>query len=115
MDSGYSDKVSWNIAQGFVIDLANTLALANKLYFRGEIKKWFFCLKSLKLRIIQSLKPDERKEFSNKEDKIRSISPLRDYDKLIKAIEDYNEYLMDKLNKYGYLMKPEMDSTKMFG
>ena len=114
MDSGYSDKVSWNIAQGFVIDLANTLALANKLYFRGEIKKWFFCLKSVKLRVIQSFNQDERKLLKEREEAIERISPLSNYKELIVAIEGYNELLMDKLNRYGYLIKPEMDSTKMF-
>ena len=112
MSSEFSDKVSWNISQGLLIDISNTLAHANNYYLRGNTSKWFYYLKAVKMRVIQSLKPDERKEFSSKESKITNSNPLKDNVSLL--IEEYNELLMDKLNKYGYLIRPELDSTKMF-
>jgi hypothetical protein len=97
----------------------------------GDIRKAFNTLRAVKQSVIQSLNKPERKELEVIEEKFArySIALYKTYSnswneelnkaysvskKLsIKVYSEYNDCLMDILDKYGYLIGEQSDSSKM--
>lgn len=117
MAEDVSAEVSWNASYGLIAQISNLLDLGNKRYLAGKPKEEFFILKAIKKRVIQSLKPEERKDLSDKEEEITSIldsTNLEEKKKIHKLVEEYNEKLMDYLDYYGYLIQKKTDMGRMF-
>lgn len=117
MAEDITKEVSWNASQGIIFQISNLLDTATKRYLEGKNKEWFFRLKAIKMRIIQSLESGERKELKEKEgeiEKLFSSNKIIDKVKITSAIERYNELLMDFLDEYGYLIQKKTDMGRMF-
>lgn len=133
------DKVSWNMADALMREIGEHLGQANKLLvnaYPDNIVRAFRELLAVKRRIIQSLKPEERKTFLRKEKAIRLIiGAYRYYTRLNKDLEtrtpknaklshkyigmlvnhldQYNETLMDLLEDRGYLIAKQKDTKSV--
>jgi len=117
-----NERVSWNLAEALIIQLGNLLAQSNSNYLNGRIDKAFFCLKVIRQRIIQSLKPDERKQIIELEKEFvgngfSKVNQIKEYQnqkqKQMVVYEKYNTLIMDFLEKYGYLIKKQEDDTRI--
>lgn len=118
-------EVSWNLSQAVIYELQNLLTQATNNYIRGDPIKSYFCLKAVKMRVIASFKPEERKSLRKLEiDIAEQITQIRkEEDSLRKQellnifsahYEFYNEKLIDLLDKYGYLISKKQETSRMF-
>lgn len=126
-----SQKVSWNASQGLIMEISNRRSMANTYFIKGDIKRAFVTLISIKQSVVQSFKETERQELYTIEKKFNSISGALSssfsgsFDsKLNKTFlmaknvasrfySEYNNKLMDLLDSYGYLIGSMSDSSKM--
>jgi hypothetical protein len=124
-------KVSWNASQGLISEISNRRSYANTFFINGDMKKALKTLISIKDSVIQSLSPDERNFLSQMELKFNKVSffltrsssysfnkKTREGYLFAKELattiySQYNEKLMDSLNKYGYLIGEQSDSSRM--
>ena len=124
-------KVSWNAAEGIIMEISNRRVMANTFYIQGNINKAFNTLISIKQTVIQSFLPEERKKLKEMEDRFHKISgilnhssansfnpKIREANKLGRAIAntiypEFNDYLMDLLQKRGYLVGEMSDASRM--
>ena len=124
-------KVSWNAAEGIIMEISNRRSMANTHFISGNIGKAFNTLISIKQSVIQSFNKEERLRLTAIEEKFRQVSGLlsfncansfnpkvRDGAKLARTIANkiyptYNDLLMDLLDKYGYLVGQKSDASKM--
>ena len=124
-------KVSWNASQGLIMELSNRRSYANSFYVNGKIRQAFNTLVAIKQSVIQSFDPDEReslRKIENKFDKVANYlyaSCSNSFNKelriafslsksmAIKIYSEYNDCLMDLLEKYGYLISEQTDSSRM--
>lgn len=107
------EQVAWNLSSSLIMEIANLLQRSSNNYLTGNITKAFWSLKAIKLRIIQSLNLDERKEFKKLEEKMINARSEQSDSNISLHFEEYNELLMDKLEKYGYTISKKEDMTKM--
>lgn len=131
MDVISTDKVSWNAAQGIILEISNRRQQANTFFIQSNIGKAFTTLISIKQSVIQSFNKEERKQLEEIEDRFWQVSGLltgsaavalnketRDVAQLARRIAyklypEYNDLLMDLLNKYGYLVGQKSDASRM--
>jgi len=128
-------KVAWNLSEGLIRQIDLLLQASSVNYVGGKFATFFENLKAVRMKIIQSLTPGERQQFKTLETETYSyldvLASLRDpragfenpakirawyiesKPKLILALDKYNDLLMDTLDKYGYLIPPKEDKTKM--
>jgi flagellin-specific chaperone FliS len=124
-------KVAWNASQGIISEISNRRATANTFFINGNIKKAFNTLISMKQSVIQSFKPEEREELKKIETNFHRIynalsstlsQSFNSKDKEIfnsanvisnRLYSNYNELLMDLLNKRGYLVGEQSDASRM--
>jgi len=124
-------KVAWNTSSGLVCELANKRSNANNLFISGNIKRAMNTLIALKQSTIQSFTKEEREALSKIEKRFNRVSMylsasisasfnpnLREAFMLAtqharNIYSEYNETLMDILNKYGYLIDEKSDGTRM--
>lgn len=123
-------KVNFNMAQGLSMELLNLRQKANYNLIKGNLKTLFNCLKAIKCSVIASISKSEREilrgleidivtqleimnmnsggfAISSKYETARTKASLK--------IEDYNEMLMDILQKRGFLMGEKSDASKLAG
>lgn len=128
-----TEQVGWNLSEALILEIANHLQAASRNFIQHNLHQTFFCLQTVKMRIIHNLKSDkgnnERKEFTDLEKKIfpramadkseelrmSSIAWGRNRFELAVLITKYNELIMDKLEKYGYTIQKKVDRTKLIG
>ena len=122
-----TEKVAWNLSISLLQEIGNLLKQSSSMVVNRKPAKSFECLLGVRLRVIQSLKDDERTELFNMEKKIKQyiiltreeIEDTRPdvYNKALRLLYDeldkYNTLLMDLLNKYGYLLQKKEDITRM--
>lgn len=122
------EQVSWNLSQALLAEIAGLLLKASNYYVSGNYWQSFDCLKAAKLRFIQSLKQNERDMFVEQEKIIINLLKFhhpqlansnpnlwcRLRGVISSEVDRYNIMLMDTLNKYGYLIKAQEDSKRMF-
>lgn len=120
---------AFNLSQGLMMDLQLLLNKAVQDFIRGDIKGFYYNLKGIKLMFSFSFSKEERNELKQLEQKIsvelqklsvdnvgfqridnRQIIAKRN---ALKAIEDYNEKILDLLDKYDLLLKRKEDRTKI--
>jgi len=124
-------KVSWNASQGLIMELSNRRSYSNTFFVNGDIRKAFNTLVAIKQSVIQSFNEKERAKLTAIEEKFNRFSAYlystsaNSWDKKIrdafllskkiscKVYSEYNEVLMDFLEKYGYLIGEQTDSSKM--
>ena len=124
-------KVSWNASQGLIMELSNRRSYSNTFFVNGEIRKAFNTLVAIKQSVIQSFNAKERISLSDIEEKFDRVSAYlyntsaNSWDKKIrdafllskkiscKIYSKYNETLMDLLERYGYLIGEQTDSSRM--
>jgi len=124
-------KVSWNASQGLIMELSNRRSYSNTFFVNGDIRKAFNTLVSIKQSVIQSFSDKERRVLQKIEDRFSKVSvylyssSANSWDKKIrdayllssrlsnKIYAEYNEVLMDLLEKYGYLIGEQTDSSRM--
>lgn len=102
-------KVAWNLSSNLIMEIGSLLQKATVRYLRGDIEGWFFCLKAIKMRIIQHLDKDEREDLKEKESSM--AEQKNNSQELGKLTEQYNTKIMDLLNRYGYLIGEKEDTT----
>ena len=110
MEAGETQQVSWNLSQSIIMEIGNLLQRANTYYLSGHLDQWFFSLKAIKMRFIQSLEPKEREELAELELNIISMGSFK---LAMIQVENYNERIMDLLQRYGYAMKLRDDLTNI--
>lgn len=126
-----SKKVAWNASEGLIMEISNRRSMANSHFISGSIKKAFKTLISIKQSVIQSFNDSERNDLKKIESKFLQLSPIlsssysssfnnksRELFSLANQIiskeySNYNDKLMDLLEKYGYLIGEQSDSSKM--
>ena len=126
-----SKKVAWNASEGLIMEISNRRSMANSHFISGSIKKAFKTLISIKQSVIQSFNASERNDLKKIESKFLQLSPIlsssysssfnnksRELFSLANQIiskeySNYNDKLMDLLEKYGYLIGEQSDSSKM--
>ncbi len=124
-------KVSWNVSQGIINEIAHRRSYANTFFVNGDIKKAFNTLISIKQSVIQSFSAEQRTSLEEIEKKFNRCSgflsrassnsfnkEIRESFQLAKSLatkiySKYNDALMDLLNSYGYLIGEQTDSSKM--
>lgn len=126
MEENTSEKVSWNLSQGIINEISYLLQGASRYYISGNISKALFYLQSVRMRISSNLTKEEieglreiEKEFMininktitkgfEKTDKQREgfVNVCITYTK-------YNDLVMSYLGKYGYLIPPKEDNTRL--
>lgn len=124
-------KVAWNASAGLIQEISNRRTYSNTFFVNGDIRKAFDNLVSIKHSVIQSLDENERKKLKKYENDFNLISSalsrgagmsfnkgtrtlFNDSILLAKKIySQYNEELMDLLDKYGYLIGEQTDASKM--
>lgn len=125
------EKVSWNLAQGLILELTSLLQMMHRYYIRGELHKAYRCASVAKLTFIHSLDKDERDDLILKETKIEKgiqvFDELKNPNGFIESEKEkllivektwaelkcYIEKIMDLLEKYGYLIDKRKDASKM--
>jgi uncharacterized ubiquitin-like protein YukD len=114
------EQVAWNLASQLLMEIGNLLNHANSHFLNGRIDLAFYNLKAVKFRIIQNLKPEERKKFTEIEKDLAKEIEEDEEESTIKIsnkgevlFEKYNELLMDSLEKYGYTIKKQEDRTQI--
>jgi len=121
---GDTKKVAWNASQGLIMEISNRRSYANTFFVNGDIKKAFQTLISIKQSVIQSFNKEERaslEKIEKKFERINSHSFSLDVRKAHgmaknfagKIYAEYNEFLMDLLDKYGYLIGEQSDASRM--
>ena len=125
-----SEKVAWNLSGGLIDHMVYLVTTASRFYINRDTEEAYRTLKVIRLLVIPSLKKEEREKLKSLELKVQSIitklntTTPRGFEKpkkehlesrshLLIAYEEYFEELMDKLNKYGYLIQKKDDMTKL--
>ena len=124
-------KVSWNAAEGIIMEISNRRSAANGYFIQNNINKAFSTLISIKQSVVQSFSGDERDELDAIEFKFHQVSPLlpsgasnsfnpkvREAHRLAMTIAKrlypkYNDLLMDLLSARGYLVGEMSDASRM--
>lgn len=131
MAEGGIKQVSWNASGNLIMEISNKRSQSNNNFIEGNIKKAFNTLITIKNSVIQSLDLEERKSLSDIEKKFQKITRALNtslsssfnthakhvytdaYHLATKFYSEYNEKLMDILEKYGYLMSEKADISSM--
>ena len=128
-----TEQVSWTLSMALIMQLSDLLRNSINLYLNGNIESAFFRLKAVRMRIIQNLrtkklKGDEKSEREeclkfetdfakqklNKEDLIKDKAKyISTKQEQMRIYEEYNTFIMDLLEKYGYLIKKRDDTTNI--
>lgn len=113
------------------MELSNRRSMANTYFIQGDVKKALSTLISIKQSVIQSFNEDERKGLIKIEEKFNKLnaalssSNIHSFNLKVRAAyteakniasriySEYNDYLMDLLEKYGYLIGEQTDASKM--
>jgi len=124
-------RVAWNASEGLIMEISNRRSSANTHFISGNLKRAFATLTAIKQSAIQSFDTTERKNLRNIEDKFAKISSAlnssmagsfnkdeRDlhakaFRLCLKIYSEYNDMLMDLLERYGYLIGEQSDASKM--
>lgn len=107
-------KVSWNLSEAVMIEIGNLLKEASLSYTDGKMQRWFWTLKTIKMRIIPKLNSSERKELLEREHDIRLCQKIPKYRKYLpNHIEKYNELILDLLEDKGFYPQNKEDTTKI--
>ena len=124
-------KVSWNASQGLIMELSNRRSYSNTFFVNGDIRKAFHSLVAIKQSVVQSFNKEEREQLNKIEEKFERFSAylhktsanswdtktreafLSSKKLSCKVYAEYNELLMDLLDKYGYLIGEQTDASKM--
>ena len=114
MDEDDNNKTTskFNMAQAILQGINNTSTKAFRKYEEGNIKGWFFSLKSLKMQIISKLDKEERNQLKILEEKITKKFNS-DFTTILSVpnIENYNELLQDLMESKGLLLINKEDQT----
>jgi hypothetical protein len=126
-----NSKVAWNAAEGIIMEISNRRAMANTFFIQNNINKAFSALISMKQSVIQSFESTDREKLQVIEKKFNQISSIlhlgasssfnpkiREASRLARPIAnrlyaEYNDLLMDLLQKKGYLVGQKSDSSRM--
>jgi len=113
------------------MEISNRRASANGFFIQGQINHAFKTLISIKQSVIQSFKDSERDKLKEIEEKFTKISSFLSFaasnslnpqtrnasalarELANKYYPEYNDLLMDLLNKYGYLVGQQKDASRM--
>ena len=124
-------KVAWNASQGLIMEISNRRSYSNTHFVNGDIRKAFHTLVAIKQSVIQSFNSKERAKLNNIEGKFSKVSiylyqsSANSWNKDVREIyglsrrlatkiySEYNEVLMDLLDKYGYLIGEQTDASRM--
>jgi len=111
------EQVSWNLSAILIMSIGEMLSRGNRYYIMGRIQEQFFCFKSIKMQIIQSLTKNERALLSDMETKIwnkkvqsKGNKNTLAYHNFVYFVEGYQNLVMDLLDQYGYLISKKKDS-----
>lgn len=109
-----TEQSKFNMAQATLERLNNTLTRAFNYYIKGNIVMMYFELKSLKLQIIAKLKPNEREELLEMENRIEYLYKNKSKINIlisIPLVERYNIRLQDLMESKGLLLINKEDET----
>ena len=124
-------KVSWNAAEGIIMEISNRRSAANGYFIQNNINKAFSTLIAIKQSVVQSFNQEERDELDAIEFKFHQVSALlpagasnsfnpkvREAHRLAMTIAKklyptYNDLLMDLLSERGYLVGEMSDASRM--
>jgi hypothetical protein len=110
MEENKEQRVEWNLSSAIIAEIGAMLAQASSVYTKGKIQKCFYYLNAIKMRIIQTLDNKEREQFKKLE---LSLFNEKRRNKFGYLLADYNTLLMDKLEKYGFLLQKKADKSSL--
>lgn len=125
-----TEQASWNLSQAMINELANLLSAASYHFVRGRYGQSLIHLEAVRMRLAATITNDERQEFRDLEKTLHtllnqetSIHPFEQESifkwnteslpKIHELLDIYNEKLMLCLKKYGLLIPPKEDKTRM--
>lgn len=123
----HNSQVAWNLSSSLIMEVSELLVKADQEYLQGKPDNAYYSMKAIKMRIVNSLNAEERKYLKAMESKVvRWVSIANMYASkykykeasqaravLAEKYEEYNETIMDLLDKYGYLIQRKEDKTKI--
>lgn len=121
---------SWNLSMAIITELAGLLSNASGSFVRRDYETTLQNLEAIRLRLAANINNEEREDFMEIEIKLHklfgikvSIDPLsreasknwftEHVPKIHKLLDEYNWKIMIALKKYGLLIPPKVDKTKM--
>lgn len=118
-DKGDKGEVQFNLGSNQLMLIGELLFSASRNYRRGELMRWFFDLKQVKLQIISRLKESEMVGLGNLERLIgvtylKEGSTKQGHQKLGGLIEQYNIVIMQLLEGKGFLVPSKEDHTLIY-
>lgn len=131
-----NEQVAWNLAAALLQSLQQNLDKASDNYLKENLKEAFYCLKAVKMRVIQNINDEEEEGLIVLENKLQpAINAVRilkqrkqsfqsidskEQETLSKIVfdgwntyEEYNNTLMKILEKYGYLIGKKEDASQI--
>ena len=106
-------EVMFNLGGSQLEMIANLLKRSTEGYLLGDLHKWFFALKQIKLLIISRLTPHDMSVMKLLEKKISSAE--QDPKQASKLIEAYDTGLKFLLEKRGFLVPLKKSRTALYG
>ena len=112
-------QASFNLAQHFIFTIAGYLTEGGTHFLNGRLDKYFWSLVLVKRRIYAFLEPDEKLGIDALEREIKGeipkliIKTSYSEPKIVEKLENYDAMIMEYLRKYGLLVPPKRDRTKL--
>lgn len=136
MDSDYNERASaFNLTQWWLLEINKCLTNAHNNYANHKPKECYYWLKTAKLKFVSNLTTQERAKLRILErkaaDKIQAYQSARLKSEGFKSLlekqkimgrlhnealdvcEDYNEALLDLMEKYQLLLRKKEDKTRI--
>lgn len=107
--------MQFNIGSTQLELIGNLLTKSSVYYGRGDIPNWYFCLKSIKLRIFGKLNKEERIELNKMENSIVVCRNKGLKKAMHILVEKYDNRIMELLDVKGYSIPLKEDTTNVFG
>lgn len=127
-------KSDWNLAQAFVLTVADQITSATLSYGRGDIERSFYHMKSIRMLVVFKLTTEEIKHFEKLEENVSRLlrvenqlriaqsnrQPLnkkmvREFLELRRnySYDQYHGEVTGMLSKYGFLVGVKEDETSI--
>jgi hypothetical protein len=126
IEENTTEKVSWNLSMGIINEITYALQGASRYYIAGNPAKALYYLQTVRMRISANLDEEENNKLRLIEkDFMENIrkSSYRGFEQTEKQRQSfvkvciiytyYNDLIMSYLKKYGYLIPPKEDNTRL--
>ena len=130
MEAKKNFESSWNLSEHLIDDIAATLHAARVSFRSGEMDSYYWDFYMIRKTLEAFMEEDELKKSIILENEIESLikvfkdKPITNEDKIKicniikvvnKNLKEYDGMVMNLLRKYGFLVPPKKNRTKLIG